>query len=87
MFLIDNAVPFRNAVLIQGHFQTEHPRIMLGDQLIATKDGKQVGMVRIYGILNANFSHNPSNPRYHISVGFEKEKDYRVLIGATLNKL
>lgn len=87
MFLIDNAVPFRNGVLVQGHFQVPNPQIVPGEQMIAKKDDQQVGMVRISGILNANFSHNPSNPRYHISVGFEKEKDYRVLIGATLNKL
>ena len=85
MFLIDNSIPFRNGVLIQGHFQVSRPQITPGDQLIASKDGQQVGLVRFMGILNANFSHNPSNPRYHISVGFNG--DYRLLQGATLTKL
>lgn len=85
MFLIDNSIPFRNGVLIQGRFQVNNPQITPGEQLIASKDGQQVGLVRFMGILNANFSHNPSNPRYHISVGFDK--DYRLLQGATLTKL
>jgi len=87
MFLIDNAIPFRNGVLVQGHFQVPNPQLNYGDQFIATKDDQQVAMVRFHGILNANFTHNPANPRYHISVGVEKNFDYRKLIGATLNKL
>lgn len=84
MFLIDNAIPFRNGVLIQGHFQIPNPQIVPGEQLLATKDGKQIGIVRFIGILNANFTHNAANPRYHISVGFDQ--DYRTLIGSTLSK-
>lgn len=87
MFLIENAIPFRNAVLIQGKFQAANPKIFPGDQLIATKDGQRVGMVRMFGILSANYTHDPSNPRYHISIGCEKNQDYRELIGATLTKL
>jgi hypothetical protein len=85
MFLVENSIPFRNGVLIQGHFQVTGPQLVPGDQLIAEKDGKRVGLVRFMGILNANFSHNPSNPRYHLSVAFDS--DYRLLQGATLSKL
>jgi hypothetical protein len=85
MFLIDNSIPFRNGVLIQGHFQVQNPLLIPGDQLLAKRDGQEVGLVRFMGILNANFTHNPANTRYHISVGFDK--DYRLLIGATLSKL
>jgi hypothetical protein len=84
MFLIENSIPFRNGVLIQGHFQVASPQIVPGDQLLAEKDGKRVGIVRFMGILSANFTHNPANPRYHISVGFDQ--DYRLLQGCTLSK-
>lgn len=87
MFLIENAIPFRNGVLIQGKFQVVGPKVVPGEQLVATKDGQRVGMVRLFGILSANYTHDPSNPRYHISVGCEKDQDYRALIGATLTKL
>jgi hypothetical protein len=86
MFLVDNAIPFRNGVLIQGHFNVQSPQLVPGEQLLAIKDGKQIGIVRFIGILNANFTHNPTNPRYHISIGFEKNKNYRSLIGSTLSK-
>lgn len=84
MFLIDNAIPFKNAVLIQGKFQVQNPEIVPNEQLLVIRDGQQVGMVRVFGILSANFTHNPSNPRYHIAVGYSN--DYRTLIGATLMK-
>jgi hypothetical protein len=87
MFLIDNAVPFRNAVLIQGRFQIPNPQVVPGEQLIATQNGSQIGLIRLFGILSANYTHDAANPRYHISVGVEKDFDYRKLIGATLNKL
>lgn len=86
MFLIENAIPFRNGILIQGKFQVPIPQVVPGEQLLATKDGQRVGIVRLFGILSANFTHNPANPRYHISVGYEKDQDYRKLIGATLTK-
>lgn len=85
MFLIDNAVPFKNAVLIQGKFQVPNPKVVPDEQFLVIRDGQQVGMIRLFGILSANFTHNPSNPRYHIAVGYDK--DYRTLIGATLIKL
>lgn len=85
MFLIDNSIPFRNGILIQGHFQTQHPQLTPGDQLIAERDGKRIGIVRFVGILNANFTHNPSNPRYHISVAFDGP--FQALQGATLSKI
>jgi hypothetical protein len=84
MFLVDNAIPFRNGTLIQGYFNVQNPQITPGEQLLAIKDGQEVGIVRFIGILSANFTHNPANPRYHISVGFDK--DYRSLIGSTLTK-
>ena len=87
MFLIDNAVPFRNGVLIQGRFQIPNPQVVPGEQLLATKEGQRLGLVRMFGILSAGFTENPANPKYHISVGYEKDKDYRNLIGATLSKL
>lgn len=86
MFLIDNAIPFKNGVLIQGKFQVSNPKVLPGEQLLATKDGQRVGIVRMFGILSANYTHDPANPRYHISVGCEKDQDYRRLIGATLTK-
>lgn len=85
MFLIDNAVPFRNGVLIQGHFTQSGVKLLPGETCLAEKNGVRVGIVRFMGILNANFSHNPCNPRYHISVGFEG--DCRNLIGCTLSLL
>jgi hypothetical protein len=87
MFLIENAIPFRNGVVIQGKFQVQNPKMFPGDQFLAIKNDQRVGMVRMFGILSANFTHDPSNPRYHISVGCEKGQDYRALIGATLTKL
>jgi hypothetical protein len=84
MFLVDNSIPFRNGVLIQGHFQVISPQLVPGEQMIAEKDGQRIGVVRFMGILSANFTHNPANPRYNISVGFDK--DYRLLQGATLSK-
>jgi hypothetical protein len=87
MFLIENAIPFRNGMMIQGRFQISSPKVLPGEQFVATKDGRRVGMVRMFGILSANYTHDPSNPRYHISVGCEKDQDYRALIGATLTKL
>lgn len=85
MFTIDNSIPFRNGVLIQGHFNSPGVQLVPGEQLLAEKDGERVGIVRFFGVINASFTHNPTNPLYHISVGFDK--DYRLLIGATLSKL
>jgi len=85
MFQIENSIPFRNGVLVQGHFSVQSPQLFPGEQLLAEKDGERVGIVRFIGILSANFTHNPANPRYHISVAFQGP--YQVLIGATLRKM
>jgi len=85
MFLVENSIPFQNGILVQGHFQVPQPQLVPGDQLLAEKNGQRVGIVRFIGILNANFSHNPTNPRYHISVAFPGP--YQALLGATLRKM
>lgn len=85
MFLVENSIPFRNGVLVQGRFQASHPQLVPGEQLLVEKNGQRVGIVRFIGILNANFSHNPTNPRYHISVAFQGS--YQALLGSTLRKM
>lgn len=84
MFLIDNSIPFRNGIVVQGRFTVNHPEIQPGDMFIAERDGVRVGIVRFIGILSANFTQSKENPRYHVSVAFDG--DYRVLAGATLTK-
>lgn len=86
MFLIENAIPFKNGMCIQGKFQT--PGIVLnpGDQFAAIKNGIQVGIVLFRGIMGVNYTHDPKNPRYHLSVGCG-DCDYRALIGTTLIKI
>jgi hypothetical protein len=85
MFLVENSIPFQNGVLVQGHFQVQHPQLLPGEQLLAEKNGQRVGIVKFNGILNANFTRDPKNPLYHISVAFPGP--YQALLGATLRKM
>jgi len=84
MFLVENSIPLRNGIILQGHFTPGHA-IKPGDQLLAEKDGRRVGMVRFVGIINANFLQDSANPRYHLSVAFEGP--YQALVGATLRPI
>lgn len=84
MFLIDNSIPFRNGILVQGRFTVNHPEIAPGDMFVAEKDGARLGIVRFVGILSAGFTQSKENPRYHLSVAFDG--DYRALTGATMVK-
>lgn len=85
MFQIENAIPFRNATLIQGHFTVSSPKFGLGDSFLAKRGDARIGLVRILAIVSANYTRNAANPLYHISVGFDG--DYRSLIGCTLEEI
>ncbi len=85
MFEIENAIPFRNAKVIQGHFTVTHPKFQLGDSFLAKRDGEKVGLVRILAIVSVNYTRGASNPMYHISVGYDG--DYRDLVGTTLEEI
>lgn len=85
MFQVENAIPFQNAKVIQGHFTVQHPKFQIGNSFLAKKNGEKVGLVRILAIVSANYTRNPSNPMYHISVGFDG--DYRKLVGCTLEEI
>ena len=87
MFLVENVIPCRNGLIVQGRFQVAHPNILPGDQWVATRDGVQVGMVRFLGIINANFTHDISNPRYFLSVAADKSLNYQQLIGTLLTEV
>lgn len=85
MFLIENSIPLRNGMIIRGRFQVEKPQLAPGDQLIAEKDDQRIGLVRFIGVISANYTHEPTNPRYHLSVAFDGP--YQLLTGAILRKL
>ena len=85
MFEVETAFRFKNGVVVQGHFTEAHPALVVGDMLTACYEGAQIGSVRFIGIVNVNFSYNPENPRYLLSVGFDK--DYKLLEGTVLSKL
>lgn len=85
MFLVENAIPFQNATLVQGKFTVNSPNLLPGDMFLVEKDGIRIGMARFLALVNAKYSHNPQNPKYNITVGFDK--DYRLLIGATFTKM
>ena len=82
MFQVENAVPFRNGMILRGRFTVPGVRLLPGEVLVV-EDTSQ--MVRFNGVMNANYTHDPSNPRYHISVAFDG--DYQSLVGKTLKKL
>ncbi len=85
MFIIENAIPFRNGTLIQGKFTISHPTLNPGEQLLIEKAGQRIGMAKFNGILSVNYLRGPSNPMYHISIAFDG--DYHELPGASFRLL
>lgn len=87
MFKIEQVFPMKNGTILVGRFTIQQPKLSPGEMLIAqhSETSQRIGLVRFGGVISGRFTHEPTNPRYELSVSFDG--DYRKLLGAVLVKL